>query len=103
MSTPTRALGVGLATVATDGTVLDTWYPLPEVVSEPEEPGTVVVPANELEPSLIDALGPDDARGVEVVAVRTVADLTGPRRRRTTSTCACTCSPTAWSARMAST
>lgn len=79
---PSRALGVGLATVALDGTVLDTWYPLPELVDAgddmAEEPGTVVVPAGELEPSLVDALGTDQDRGVEVVAVRTVADLTGP-------------------------
>jgi 2,3,4,5-tetrahydropyridine-2-carboxylate N-succinyltransferase len=81
-SSPTRALGVGLATVALDGTVLDTWYPLPELASEDDpvsaDPGTVMVPAGELEPSLIDALGPDEARGVEVLAVRTVADLTAP-------------------------
>jgi 2,3,4,5-tetrahydropyridine-2,6-dicarboxylate N-succinyltransferase len=79
--TPTRAVGVGLATVALDGTVLDTWYPLPELAgTDPVtgEPGTVVVPAGELEPSLVEALGTDEARGVEVVAVRTVADLTGP-------------------------
>ncbi len=37
-----------------------------------------MVPAGELEPSLVDALGTDEARGVEVVAVRTVADLTAP-------------------------
>ena len=79
---PTRALGLGLATVALDGTVLDTWYPLPELADAgdgmAEEPGTVVVPASELEPSLVDVLGTDQDRGVEVVAVRTVADLTGP-------------------------
>ena len=79
---PTRALGVGLATVALDGTVLDTWYPLPELAEASDgmaaEAGTVQIPASELEPSLVDALGPDPDRGVEVVAVRTVADLTGP-------------------------
>ncbi|WP_328305424.1 2,3,4,5-tetrahydropyridine-2,6-dicarboxylate N-succinyltransferase [Actinomycetospora sp. NBC_00405] len=87
MSTPaaprsSRAVGVGLATVAADGTVLDTWYPLPELSDAAdgmaEEPGTVMVPAGDLEPSLVEALGPDEDRGVEVVAVRTVADLTGP-------------------------
>jgi len=79
---PARALGVGLATVALDGTVLDTWYPLPELADADDgmaaEPGVVVVPAGELEPSLVDVLGTDQDRGVEVVAVRTVADLTGP-------------------------
>ncbi|WP_018335238.1 2,3,4,5-tetrahydropyridine-2,6-dicarboxylate N-succinyltransferase [Actinomycetospora chiangmaiensis] len=81
-ATPGRAVGLGLATVALDGTVLDTWYPLPELSSDADdmatEPGTVVVPAGELEPSLVDALGTDEVRGVEVVAIRTVADLTGP-------------------------
>ena len=80
MTTAPRALGLGLATVADDGTVLDTWFPLPELVDEPDavslEPGTVQVPAGELEPALVDALGHDDVRGVEVVAVRVVADLT---------------------------
>ncbi|GLZ54296.1 2,3,4,5-tetrahydropyridine-2,6-dicarboxylate N-succinyltransferase [Actinomycetospora sp. NBRC 106378] len=81
-STPGRAVGLGLATVALDGTVLDTWYPLPELSSESDdmaaEAGTVVVPAGELEPSLVETLGTDEVRGVEVVAVRTVSDLTGP-------------------------
>lgn len=81
-TTPARAVGLGLATVALDGTVLDTWYPLPELSSDADdmaaEAGTVVVPASELEPSLVDALGTDEVRGVEVVAVRTVSDLTGP-------------------------
>jgi 2,3,4,5-tetrahydropyridine-2,6-dicarboxylate N-succinyltransferase len=81
-STPGRAVGLGLATVALDGTVLDTWYPLPELSSESDdmaaEAGTVVVPAGELEPSLVETLGTDEIRGVEVVAVRTVSDLTGP-------------------------
>ena len=82
MTTAPRALGLGLATVADDGTVLDTWFPLPELVEDPDavsmEPGTVQVPAGELEPALVDALGPDEVRGVEVVAVRVVTDLTGP-------------------------
>ena len=79
---PQRAVGLGLATLALDGTVLDTWYPLPEIVDATDEmaaeAGTVVVPAGELEPSLVDTLGTDEQRGVEVVAVRTVSDLTGP-------------------------
>jgi 2,3,4,5-tetrahydropyridine-2-carboxylate N-succinyltransferase len=78
----TGAVAAGLATLAADGTVLDVWYPLPELSDAgddmAEEPGVVVVPAGELEPSLVDALGTDHDRGVEVVAVRTVADLTGP-------------------------
>ena len=82
MTTAPRALGLGLATVAADGTVLDCWFPLPELVDDPDavsaEPGTVQVPAGELEPALVDALGRDEVRDVEVVAVRVVADLTAP-------------------------
>jgi len=78
----TRAFGLGIATVATDGTVLDTWFPLPEVATQtdpvPDDPGTVMVGADELEPSLVGVLGSDEARGVEVIAVRTVADLAAP-------------------------
>jgi 2,3,4,5-tetrahydropyridine-2-carboxylate N-succinyltransferase len=35
VSTPTHAWGHGLATIAADGTVLDTWYPAPALGSAP--------------------------------------------------------------------
>ncbi|MFI0942477.1 2,3,4,5-tetrahydropyridine-2,6-dicarboxylate N-succinyltransferase [Streptomyces sp. NPDC021020] len=69
------ALSVGLATVADDGTVLDTWYPAPQLTAEPGPAGTTRLTADEAAEALGSAapaaLGPDPRRGVEVVAVRT--------------------------------
>ncbi|SHG33936.1 2,3,4,5-tetrahydropyridine-2,6-dicarboxylate N-succinyltransferase [Streptoalloteichus hindustanus] len=71
--TTTGAHGVGLATVADDGTVLDTWFPAPKL-GAPESTGTAQLSAEEAAAALGEAaaglLGRDDARGVEVVAVR---------------------------------
>nr|WP_055503028.1 2,3,4,5-tetrahydropyridine-2,6-dicarboxylate N-succinyltransferase [Nonomuraea pusilla] len=65
----TGAHGVGLATVAADGTVLDTWFPTPEL-GDPPFTGTRRLSAEEAG-ELAALVGPDPARGVEVVAVRT--------------------------------
>lgn len=81
MSTPqtpdpqtTGAHGVGLATITDDGTVLDTWFPTVKL-GEPDQAGSVRLSADEAAQALGDAgaglLGRDDARGVEIVAVRT--------------------------------
>jgi len=80
----TSASGVGLATISTSGTVLDTWYPQPRLdAPQAGTPGTSKLGALELS----GELGPDygglvrthDARRVEVVAVRTVLpDLSAP-------------------------
>jgi 2,3,4,5-tetrahydropyridine-2-carboxylate N-succinyltransferase len=71
----TGATGVGIATVTTDGTVLDTWYVQPKLVDASEESGTQRLSAEEAESALGSSvaglLGPDTDRGVEVVAVRT--------------------------------
>ena len=71
----TGAVGVGLATVTTNGTVLDTWFPNPRLTDAVAEPGTVRLSAEEAAESLgsevTALLGADEARGVEVVAVRT--------------------------------
>ncbi|WP_410651939.1 2,3,4,5-tetrahydropyridine-2,6-dicarboxylate N-succinyltransferase [Amycolatopsis sp. cmx-4-54] len=72
----TGATGVGLATVTTDGTVLDTWFPLPKLTGGTDsKAGTVRLTAEEASEALGEAaaaqLGPDTDRGVEVVAVRT--------------------------------
>ncbi|AQZ64748.1 2,3,4,5-tetrahydropyridine-2,6-dicarboxylate N-succinyltransferase [[Actinomadura] parvosata subsp. kistnae] len=67
--TSTGAFGVGLATIAADGTVLDTWFPAPELGEAPHE-GTQRLSAEEAG-ELAELAGPDAARGVEVVAVRT--------------------------------
>lgn len=68
------AYGVGLATVTTDGTVLDSWFPKPKLGDAPA-PGTQRLSemdaAEELGNGISAMLGPDDARGVEVIAVRT--------------------------------
>jgi 2,3,4,5-tetrahydropyridine-2,6-dicarboxylate N-succinyltransferase len=81
-SDPQGALAAGLATIAADGTVLDTWYPEPEL-AEPGQTGTVrLSPAEALDTlggDVPGALGRDELRDVEVVAVRTsIADLTRP-------------------------
>ena len=77
------ARGVGLATVAGDGRVLDAWYLHPELVAEPGPGGTERLDATAAEAALgseaSSATGPDAVRGVEVVAVRcTIADLAAP-------------------------
>ncbi|MEV7011617.1 2,3,4,5-tetrahydropyridine-2,6-dicarboxylate N-succinyltransferase [Streptosporangium sp. NPDC051022] len=76
------AHGVGIATITPDGTVLDTWFPSPQL-GEPASPGTRRLTAQEaveaLGPEVAALLGPDQARGVEVVAVSTgIAKLSEP-------------------------
>ncbi|MBK1788888.1 2,3,4,5-tetrahydropyridine-2,6-dicarboxylate N-succinyltransferase [Prauserella cavernicola] len=70
----TGATGVGLATVTTDGTVLDTWFPNPKLTTDGES-GTTRLSGEETAELLGEAalalLGTDTDRGVEVVAVRT--------------------------------
>jgi len=84
------AIGFGLATLAPDGSVLDTWYPAPQLIPAPDggEAGARPATTTRLAPDdavsrlgadAAKALGPDDLRGVEVVAVRThIADLSAP-------------------------
>ncbi len=66
----TAASGVGLATIAADGTVLDTWFPNPELTGDGST-GTVRLSVAELTDALTALTGPDPDRDVEVVAVRT--------------------------------
>jgi len=72
----TGAIAAGLATVAADGTVLDTWFPAPGLAAEPGPAGTERLPADRavelLGEGAAKAIGPDARRGVEVIAVRTV-------------------------------
>jgi 2,3,4,5-tetrahydropyridine-2,6-dicarboxylate N-succinyltransferase len=64
------AHGAGIATVASDGTVLDTWYPAPELGCGP---------APEPPPQLAALAGADEARGVQTVVVRTeISSLADP-------------------------
>ncbi len=67
----TSASGVGLATIAADGTVLDTWFPAPELRGDGPS-GTVRLSVAEVPAELAELVGTDEDRGVETVAVRTV-------------------------------
>ena len=67
----TSAAGFGLATVTDDGTVLDTWFPDPELGAYSPS-GTTRLSADEVPDEFAALAGPDPDRGVEVVAVRTV-------------------------------
>jgi 2,3,4,5-tetrahydropyridine-2-carboxylate N-succinyltransferase len=62
--TPTQAWGYGLATVALDGTVLDTWFPSPALGVLPSGRDRWIVPAD-----LSEAAGDDDRRLVRLEAV----------------------------------
>ncbi|PND56337.1 2,3,4,5-tetrahydropyridine-2,6-dicarboxylate N-succinyltransferase [Mycobacterium sp. ENV421] len=71
----TSAAGVGLATITEDGTVLDTWFPDPELGAYSPS-GSTRLSVAEVPDDLAAATGPDPARGVETIVVRTViADL----------------------------
>jgi len=64
------AWGYGLATVASDGTVLDTWYPDPRLGPMPEGRDRWIVPAE-----IDQHAGPDPRRDVRVEAVTVEIDL----------------------------
>lgn len=67
----TAASGIGLATLAGNGSVLDTWFPAPELI-ESGDSGTVRLSAAEVPDELAALAGRDDDRGTETVVVRTV-------------------------------
>lgn len=91
----TSAAGIGLATIAADGTVLDTWYPAPELGDDLGESGTVRMSVAEVPAELGELTGRDEDRDVDVVVVRTVIRRWRTSRpTATTPTCGCTCSPT---------
>nr|WP_025354563.1 2,3,4,5-tetrahydropyridine-2,6-dicarboxylate N-succinyltransferase [Kutzneria albida] len=69
----TSAYGIGIATIAADGTVLDTWYPSPKL-GVGDESGRLTAEQAAAELGTEVALGVDQARGVEVVAVRTAIE-----------------------------
>ena len=73
MTSASGASGIGLATLAADGSVLDTWLPAPEL-SDDGPSGTVRLSVAEVPDELAELVGTDDDRGVEVVAVRTVIE-----------------------------
>ena len=68
------AWGVGLVTIAADGTVLDAWFPAPRLGAAPSDRAALIPPTE-----LADASGPDALRDVETVARAVViADLDAP-------------------------
>ncbi|MGV0835972.1 2,3,4,5-tetrahydropyridine-2,6-dicarboxylate N-succinyltransferase [Mycolicibacterium thermoresistibile] len=67
----TSAAGIGLATLAADGTVLDTWFPAPELGADGAA-GTTRLSVAEVPDELSELAGRDGDRGVETVVVRTV-------------------------------
>lgn len=71
--TNTHAWGYGLATIASDGTVLDTWYPAPELGRIPAGRDKWIVPA-EIE----DLVGEDARRNVTLEAVTIEIALSEP-------------------------
>ncbi|SEC51980.1 2,3,4,5-tetrahydropyridine-2-carboxylate N-succinyltransferase [Paramicrobacterium humi] len=72
-SAPESAWGYGLATIASDGTVLDTWFPSPQLGSLPAGREKWIAPA-ELEQLAV----PDERRAVTVDVVTVESDLTQP-------------------------
>jgi 2,3,4,5-tetrahydropyridine-2,6-dicarboxylate N-succinyltransferase len=67
----TGAVGIGLATLASDGSILDTWFPAPEL-TESGTSTTSRLAVSDIPPDLAALVGCDDSRGTETVAVRTV-------------------------------
>ncbi len=71
----TGAQADGLASVLADGTVLDAWFPAPQL-GHFAAAATARLTEDELNESVTALLGTDDDRGVEVIGVRTtIADL----------------------------
>lgn len=60
-----------MATLAADGSVLDTWFPAPELVDSGDT-GTTRLSVAEVPDELAALTGRDEDRGTETVAVRTV-------------------------------
>lgn len=67
----TGAAGIGLATLAADGSILDTWFPAPELTGLSES-ATSRLAASDVPAELAGLIGRDDDRDTETVAVRTV-------------------------------
>ena len=74
----TSAAGVGLATITDDGTVLDVWFPDPELGAYSPS-GSTRLSVAEVPDDLSAVAGPDAARGVETIVVRTVIEDLGDK------------------------
>lgn len=70
---PTGAVAEGIANIAMDGSVLDTWFPTPKLVDDPTlVPGTRRLGAADIPARMLRLVYRDEDRQVEQVAVRTV-------------------------------
>lgn len=77
------ARATGIANISMDGTVLDTWFPHPDLMDFPEDApaqtGTVRLGARDLSPKMLSLVKLDEDRMVEQVAVQTtIRDLSQP-------------------------
>ncbi|GAA1474234.1 succinyltransferase [Corynebacterium felinum] len=80
------AQGVGIANIAMTGEILDTWYPTPELITDPTilhhphfHTHSTRLGAQDLPPKLLSLVKLDDQRLVEQVAIRTtIRDLNEP-------------------------
>ncbi|AEX43954.1 putative succinyltransferase [Corynebacterium diphtheriae HC01] len=74
------ATAIGIANIAMNGEVLDTWYPTPELVPTSTSPSySERLGAQDLPPKLLSLVRLDEDRLVEQVAVRThIGDLDTP-------------------------
>ncbi len=70
MTASRSAWAAGIATIATDGTVLDAWYPSPALGARPDDREPWIAPAE-----LAGLTGSDDLRGVELRFVDVEIDL----------------------------
>jgi 2,3,4,5-tetrahydropyridine-2-carboxylate N-succinyltransferase len=79
------AIAFGLATIAKDGAVLDTWYPAPQLAEGVQENGSQILSDTDarshLGEAFVKTLGLCELRGVNVVAVKTsIANLSEPAK-----------------------
>src|SRR5690625_187029 len=72
-SSPTHAWGIGLATLAADGSTLDVWYPAPNPGPAQEAPE-----AHPLYAQLESAARADEARGTTQEVVVRAIELSAP-------------------------
>ena len=72
-TTPTHAWGYGLATLSGNGTVLDTWYPEPQLGELPASRDRWLVPA-----SIEELAGEDARRNVRIEIVTVEIELASP-------------------------
>ncbi|MGH3966596.1 MAG: 2,3,4,5-tetrahydropyridine-2,6-dicarboxylate N-succinyltransferase, partial [Mycobacterium sp.] len=67
MTAVTGAAGIGVATLGSDGSVLDTWFPAPEL-TDSGTTATTRLALSDVPPELGALVGRDDDRGTETIA-----------------------------------